>query len=172
MFTIWYTTYFFKENTFIAPEIIKKSSPPHNFSISPENKNAKITLFAYINQFLRTNLLSSEGSNCSMDLYNNIISLQLGSAIRTLGLYSLAICFMYLSNLMVKFCRSTNLENCGKLTWKKVLTNENTYFRSLVHFVILTAFPRNSGLFLSCIWFRSLKSDWSFWASWDRLQTT
>ena len=36
MLTIWYTIYFFKESTFIAPEIIKKSSPPHNFSISPE----------------------------------------------------------------------------------------------------------------------------------------
>ena len=75
----------------------------------------------------KPNLLSSDGSNCSMDLYSNIISLQLGSAIRTLGLYSLAICFMYLSNLMVKFCRSTNLENCGKLTYKEVLANENTY---------------------------------------------
>ena len=38
MLTIWYTIYFFKENTFIAPEIIKKSSPPHNFSISPEKQ--------------------------------------------------------------------------------------------------------------------------------------
>ena len=53
MFTIWYTIYFFKENTFIAPEIIKKSSPPHNFCISPEKKMANYLKFAYINQFLR-----------------------------------------------------------------------------------------------------------------------
>ena len=76
--------------------------------------------FNSVSLFWWTHSLIAFGISFSIDMYNEIISLHFGSAIKVLRLNFFDIFFMYLSISMVAFCRSISHMYCGMLTWTRM----------------------------------------------------